>query len=72
MKATFEFDLSDPEQVTEHYRMTRSIDMALALRQISDLWRKYKHDEELPTSEMVFNDIQEIMDDYYLNMENLI
>ena len=31
MKATFEFDMNDPDDVMAHLRMTKSLDMASAL-----------------------------------------
>jgi hypothetical protein len=54
MKATLEFNLNEPEDVMAHKRCVKSVDMAIALHEIStQLIEKLKHIEELaPDSEL--------------------
>ncbi len=54
MKATLEFNLNEPEDVMAHKRCVKSVDMAIALHEIStQLIEKLKHIEELaPDTEL--------------------
>jgi hypothetical protein len=72
MKAVLKFDLSDPDDVMDYYRHNKSLDMALCLSSIADLWRRWKHAEKEPTSEEVFEAIREIISDSDLDLNKLI
>jgi len=54
MKAILEFNLNEPEDVMAHKRCVKSVDMALALHEIStQLVDKLRHLEELaPDTEL--------------------
>ena len=83
MKATFEFDMNEPDDLMEHRRMTNALDMALVLWEIKHNAQKKIHDsldyteEDKPktaheTAELVFNMIYELMENHGINIDNLI
>ena len=72
MKAILKFDLSDPDDVMDYYRHNKSLDMALCLNNISDLWRRWKHSEKEPTSEEIFDAIRDIISENDINIDKLI
>jgi|LakMenE18May11ns_1017448.scaffolds.fasta_scaffold9396798_4 hypothetical protein len=83
MKATFEFDMNEPEDVMEHRRMSKALDMALVLWEIKhNVRRKINYsldytEENKPktaheTAELVFDMIYELMEDHGINIDNLI
>jgi hypothetical protein len=73
MKATLEFTL--PEEKREHLRAATATDLALALQDIREGWRKMCHDrgdDFKVTVEEVFTSIRESLDDYGINLEELL
>ena len=83
MKATFEFDMNEPEDVMEHRRMSKALDMALVLWEIKHNAQKKIHDsldyteEDKPktaheVAELIFDMIYQLMEDYNINVDELI
>jgi hypothetical protein len=80
MKAKLTFDLSDPDQKLEHLRCIKSLDMALALWQISSNTRKecYRAIENNPKEDpteyvdLVFEKIYDILEEYSINVDELV
>ena len=83
MKATFEFDMNEPEDVIEHRRMSKALDMALVLWEIKHNAQKKIHDsldyteEDKPktaheAAELIFDMIYQLMEDYNINVDELI
>ena len=79
MKATFVFDMNDPEDMMDHKRMSNALGMALVLWEIKVNVKKkmeYILDTDnlsgQETLDRVFEMIGELMEDQSLNMENLI
>jgi 1,4-alpha-glucan branching enzyme len=83
MKATFEFDMNEPEDVMEHRRMSKALDMALVLWEIKHNAQKKIHDsldyteEDKPktaheAAELIFDMIYQLMEDYNINVDELI
>jgi hypothetical protein len=79
MKATFEFDMNEPEDMMDHKRMSNALGMALVLWEIKVNVKKkmeYILDTDnlsgQETLDRVFEMIGELMEDQGLNMENLI
>lgn len=72
-KAILEYDLSDPSDVFELKRVTNIDNIAGALFEISvNLRRRWKHAEKEPTSEEVFEAINEILNDYNIDEDELV
>jgi len=79
MKATFEFDMNEPEDMMDHKRMSNALGMALVLWELKVNVKKkmeYILDTDnlsgQETLDRVFEMIGELMEDQGLNMENLI
>lgn len=83
MKATFEFDMNDPEDVMDHKRMSKSLDMALVLWELKNNAQKKIHyhlddtEKEKPRTayeavDLVFDIIYELMRDYNIDMDELV
>jgi hypothetical protein len=79
MKATFVFDMNDPEDMMDHKRMSNALGMALVLWELKVNVKKkmeYILDTDnlsgQETLDRVFEMIGELMEDQGLNMENLI
>lgn len=83
MKAKFEFDFNEPDDVMDHKRMSKSLDMALVLWELKNNAQKKIHDaldyieEEKPKTaheavDLVFDMIYELMHDYNINMDELV
>jgi len=79
MKATFVFDMNDPEDMMDHKRMNNALGMALVLWELKVNVKKkmeYILDTDnlsgQETLDRVFEMIGELMEDQGLNMENLI
>jgi hypothetical protein len=83
MKATFEFDMNEPDDVMDHKRMTKALDMALVLWELKHNAQKKIHDsldymeEDKPktaheAAELIFDMIYELMEDYNINVDELI
>ena len=70
MKATFEFDLNEPDERLDHYRHTKSEDMALCLFSIQQHLRnadKYEWNVERLTTE-----IRNELEEYGINIDELV
>jgi hypothetical protein len=72
MKAVLKFDLSDPEQLFEHNRCIKSLDMALALFQIQVNLKKRCINNGETDINTIFKTINDIIEDYDLNTSALI
>ena len=68
MKAKLEFDLEDLNDVMEHSRCIKSLDMAKALSKIQKI---SKNGWVLNISE-IQNEIQEVFQEFNINLEDLI
>ena len=62
MKATLEFDLSDPDEKMEHLRCIKSLDMALAM------WDIMQYDITVEDKHWIF----EILENRNINIDELI
>jgi cell fate (sporulation/competence/biofilm development) regulator YmcA (YheA/YmcA/DUF963 family) len=78
-KATLEYDLSDPDDVMEHKRAVKSLDMALALWDIVHNTKKGlewsmegKEIDKYDALELVYEKIHEILNDHNINTDELI
>jgi hypothetical protein len=82
MKATFVFDMNDPEDMMDHKRMSNALGMALVLWELK-VNVKRKMEDIIDSSDIqplsgqdtldkMFEIIDELMEDQGLNMENLI
>jgi len=80
MKATFEFDMNDPDDIVAHLRHTKSLDMALALWHILLNSKKgFEYDIEAGKFETQYDLLDEIyvmmheqMGDHNINIEELV
>ena len=64
MKATIEFNLAEPYEVREHFRMLKAVDMSIALFDIEQMFRnKLKYDEDLPDD--AYNEIDKLRNLFY-------
>ena len=77
--ATLTFDLSDGDDLFEFIRMTKALDMAMALWEIDmNGYRKFtKYNERQEAAyqegiEEVFKYIRELLDEHQINVEDLI
>ena len=76
MKATLRYDLSDTDQVKEHLRAVKSLDLAIAIWDMKQAFRtKLKgdlseHDYEL--YEGIQNKFFEILEENNINLDELI
>jgi cell fate (sporulation/competence/biofilm development) regulator YmcA (YheA/YmcA/DUF963 family) len=78
-KATLEYDLSDPDDIMEHKRAVKSLDMAMALWDIVHNTKKGlewsmegKEIDKYDALELVYQKIHEILDDHNINTDELI
>jgi cell fate (sporulation/competence/biofilm development) regulator YmcA (YheA/YmcA/DUF963 family) len=78
-KATLKYDLSDPDDVMEHKRAVKSLDMALALWEIVHNTKKGlewsmegKEIDKYDALELVYEKIHEILNDHNINTDELI
>jgi hypothetical protein len=82
MKATFVFDMNDPEDMMDHKRMSNALGMALVLWELK-VNVKRKMEDIIDSSDIqplsgqdtldkMFEIIDELMEDQGLNIENLI
>lgn len=81
MKAKLIFDLSDHDQKMEHLRCVKSLDMALALWQISVNAKKQCYriaegkemkGESVDYIDLVFEKIYEIMEEHSIDVDDLV
>jgi hypothetical protein len=78
-KSTLKYDLTDPEEFMAHLRAIKSLDMALALWDITHNTKKNLHrsigDKDLNPHEVideVYKKILEILDEHNINTEELV
>lgn len=78
-KATLEFDLNDPDDVITHKRMVKSLDMSMALWDITHNtkkgleWSLENRDlDKYEVLELVYEKIYEILDQHNINTDELI
>jgi hypothetical protein len=78
-KATLKFDLNDPDDRMEYMRCNKSLDMTLALWELSHNTKKGlgysmegKEMDQYETLEFVFDRIHEIINDRNINFDELI
>lgn len=77
-KATLEFDLNEPDDVIAHLRAVKSLDMALALWDITHNTKKGlewslegKEIDKYEVLELVFEKIYEILNEHNINTDEL-
>jgi hypothetical protein len=78
-KAKIEFDLNDPDDKVAHLRAVKSLDMAMALWDITHNTKKglewaleNKDVDKYEVLEMVFEKIYEILDEHNVNTDELV
>ena len=78
-KAILEFDLSQPEDVEAHKRAVKSLDMALALWDITHNTKKGlewamegKEMDKYDALEMIYEKIYEILQEHNINTDELL
>jgi len=78
-KAVLKFDLNDPDDRMEYMRCNKSLDMALALWEITHNTKKGlgysmegKAMDQYETLEYVFDRIYEIINDHNINFDEII
>lgn len=79
MKASLDFDLTDPDQRQEHLRCVKSLDMAILLHEFSEYLRnRIKNmpdtatDEEYKLLDAIHYDYFEMLQDNGINLEELL
>jgi hypothetical protein len=82
MKATFEFDMNELEDVMEHKRMSHSLGMALVLWELKNNAKRKMEDiidssdikplSGQDTLDKFFDLFYELMEDQGINIDNLI
>ena len=78
MKAILEFDLDNPDDRRAHFRCIKSMDMACALFDITRnlkgvLQQRFENNPQNRNElDEVFKEIQSYMDEYSINVEELI
>jgi len=76
MKAILKFDLSDPEERTEHLRCVKSLDMACVLFEIQKNLKRHGAlkglDYEDEIYDYVLRSINDLMDQHGLDIDELI
>lgn len=78
-KAILEFDLSQPEDVDAHKRAVKSLDMAMALWDITHNTKKGlewamegKEMDKYDALEMIYEKIYEILQEHNINTDELL
>ena len=73
MKATLNFDLTDVDDREEHFRCVKSLDMALALYDMSNYLRAIYNGKTPPqTDEQILNRFNEILEEWNININELV
>jgi len=79
MKATFEFDMNEPDDVMAHLRCTKSLDMALVLWEMlyntkKGVLNRIEFDklDAYDAVEVIFEKLREEMDEHGINIDELI
>lgn len=68
MKVTFETD--DPKEIL---RLSKSLDMALALFEIqNNVWRQFKNGEDKIDFQEYREAVNEVLEEYNINIDDLI
>ncbi len=78
-KATLEFDLNDEDDIRAHKRAIKSLDMSLALWNITHNTKKSlewsmegKEMDKYDALEMIFDKIYEILDEHNIKLDDLL
>ena len=78
-KAILEFDLNEPDDIMAHKRVAKSLDMAMALWDITHNTKKSlewslegKEIDKYDTLDMVFDKIYEILEEHNIKLDDLI
>lgn len=64
MNATIRFNLHNPDDRKAHFRVIKSIDMAILLHKINELCYRY---ESIPTDE-----VKALFDEYNVNINEIL
>ena len=74
MEAIIKFDLNEPDDVRNHLRCIKSLDMACVLWEIRNIRKDLEWMEEQGelSSEAVMNKIFEAFDNYNINMDEVL
>ena len=78
-KATLEFDLNEHDDVLAHKRAVKSLDLALAIWDITHNTKKGlewsmegKEMDKYDALEMVFDKIYEILDEHHISIDEIL
>ena len=72
MKATLEFDLDDPDDRMNHLRCIKSSEMALCFWElVHNFWRKWKHDEKSLDLNSMQDEINNLLNKYNIDVDEL-
>lgn len=75
MRAVLHFNLDEPEDAMAHLRCVKSLDMALALWEMSGKIREIldtSEDGKYIDADLIWNAWNEIMEDHHINLHKLI
>ena len=73
MKAILEFDLDNPDDLMNYKRCVNVTEMACFIWELKhNFWRKWKHDDSDFNLETFIKSLDELMDAYDVNVEELI
>ena len=73
MKATIEYDLSAADDVMAMKQSMKSSDMAIFIWELKhNFWRKWKHDDSEFNLETYKEALNELLDEYNINPDELI
>jgi len=74
MKATLEFNLTDPDEACSHLRCIKSLDMACVLWELRNIRKELEWMEEQGelTSETVMDKILEHFDNHNVNIDEIM
>lgn len=74
MKAIIEFDLNEPDDIRNHLRCIKALDMACVLWEIRQLRKEleWMEDQGELSSEQVMSKIMEHFDNHNVNIEELL
>jgi hypothetical protein len=80
MKATLEFDLSEPDDIRAHLRCVKSQDMAIALWEIrynikkrcENILERKEEIDKYEALEIIFEELMELYDQHSISIDDLI
>jgi len=84
LKATLDFDLSDHDDVMDHKRCVKALDMALVLwefyhnskksleYQVDDKIKKDNTFDPYDTIDLIYEHFAELLDEHDVNIDNLV